>query len=89
MIYIEFWIQIQNSTRGTRSTTPQNFVGLIILYGLCDYVMCKITTGICSDHWLVYFNIYVENPHKGPGYFKLNNTIISDNAYQWKIKQSI
>ena len=50
---------------------------------------CKITTGIRSDHSLVYFNINVENQPRGPGYFKLNNSIILDEDYQEKIKQSI
>ena len=50
---------------------------------------CKITTGFRSDHSLVYFNLNIDNQTRGPGYFKLNNSVILEQEYQNKIKQSI
>ena len=49
----------------------------------------NITTGFRSDHSLVYFNIIIDNQPRGPGFFKLNNSVILEPAYQNKIKQSI
>ena len=49
----------------------------------------KITTGIRSDHSIVYLNINVDNQPRGPGYFKLNNSVLLDIEYQEKIKLSI
>ena len=54
-----------------------------------DISLCKITTGIRSDHSLVYFNLKIVNQPRGPGYFKLNNSVILEKEYQEKIKQSI
>ena len=51
--------------------------------------VCKITTGIRSDHSIVYFKINVDNQPRGPGYFKLNNSVLLDIEYQEKIKQSV
>ena len=50
---------------------------------------CKITTGYRSDHSLVYFNLNTDSQTRGPGYFKLNNSVILEQEYQNKIKQSI
>ena len=50
---------------------------------------CKITTGFRSDHSLVFFNLIIDKQPRGPGYFKLNNSVILDQDYQNKIKQSI
>ena len=50
---------------------------------------CKITTGIRSDHSIVYFNIIVDNQPRGPGYFKLNNSVILEKDYQDMITRSI
>ena len=50
---------------------------------------CKISVGIRSDHSIVYFNLYIENQPRGPGYFKLNNSIILEQEYQNEIKNAI
>ena len=50
---------------------------------------CTITSGFRSDHSLVYFNITIDNQPRGPGYFKLNNSVLLETQYQEKIKQSI
>ena len=50
---------------------------------------CQITTGFRSDHSIVYFNLTTEKHARGPGYFKLNNSVILDKEYQDKIKQAI
>ena len=39
---------------------------------------CKITPGIRSDHSLVYFMFNPVSEVRGPGYFKLNNSILFD-----------
>ena len=50
---------------------------------------CKITSGIRSDHSLVYFDFDTSTETRGPGYFKLNNSIILDHEYQTLIKDNI
>ena len=50
---------------------------------------CKISTGFKSDHSLVYFNININKIKRGPGYFKLNNSILFDKEYQRKVRSSI
>ena len=50
---------------------------------------CKITTGFRSDHSLVNFNLIIDIQPRGPGFFKLNNSVILEHDYQNKIKQSI
>ena len=50
---------------------------------------CKITTGIRSDHSLVYFNFNPCTEPRGPGYFKLNNSILLDEKYQKIIRDTI
>ena len=42
-----------------------------------------------SDHSIVYVNLIIDKQPRGPGYFKLNNSVILDQDYQIKIKQSI
>ena len=37
---------------------------------------CKITSGIRSDHSVVYFTFNPMSEPRGPGYFKLNNSIL-------------
>ena len=37
----------------------------------------------------MYFNIVIDNQPRGPGYFKLNNSVLLETEYQDKIKQSI
>ena len=50
---------------------------------------CNITTGIRSDHSLVYFIFNPYTEPRGPGYFKLNNSILFDAKYQKIIKDTI
>ena len=48
-----------------------------------------ITSGIKSDHYPVLFSIAINPNKRGPGYFKLNNSLLLDTEYQNMIKQSI
>ena len=50
---------------------------------------CKITSGIRSDHSIVYFTFNPISEPRGPGYFKLNNSILLNNEYQNIIRDSI
>ena len=50
---------------------------------------CKITSGIRSDHSIVYFTLNPISEPRGPGYFKLNNSIILNQDYQHIIRESI
>jgi exonuclease III len=49
----------------------------------------KISTGYRSDHSIVYFNLKTETLQRGPGYFKLNNSILLHDEYQEKIRKNI
>ena len=42
-----------------------------------------------SDHTPVILNINILNIKRGPGYFKLNSSLLLDSVYQENIKQSI
>ena len=49
----------------------------------------EIITGIRSDHEPVTLTLCLNKEKRGPGYFKINNSILLDNEYQEKIKSSI
>ena len=42
-----------------------------------------------TDHSLVELKLHKIQPERGPGYFKLNNSILLDTQYQTQIKQEI
>ena len=48
-----------------------------------------IKPGYKSDHSLVELNLNVIQQQKGPGYFKLNNSLLLETEYQTIIKKSI
>ena len=50
---------------------------------------CNINTGYKSDHSIVILNINFNKINRGPGYFKLNNSLILLEDYQTKIRNSI
>ena len=50
---------------------------------------CVIKPGFKTDHSMVSLTLDNQQGEKGPGYFKLNNSILLDAEYQTKIKQSI
>ena len=50
---------------------------------------CKITTGFRSDHSIVFIDFNINDNERGPGFFKLNNSVIFDQEYQNKIKKAI
>ena len=52
-------------------------------------VTCKHNISYKSDHSPVCLNIDVINLTRGPGYFKLNNSLLLDTEYQETIKKSI
>ena len=52
-------------------------------------IKCKIKPGYKSDHSIVILTIdFIQQP-KGPGYFKLNNTLLLENEYKETIKTNI
>ena len=50
---------------------------------------CNINTGYKSDHSIVILSINFNKINRGPGYFKLNNSLILLEDYQTKIRNSI
>ncbi|KAH3823563.1 hypothetical protein DPMN_125370 [Dreissena polymorpha] len=42
-----------------------------------------------TDHSLVELKLHKIQPERGPGYFKINNSILLDTQYQAQIKQEI
>jgi len=42
-----------------------------------------------TDHSLVELKLHNIQPERGPGYFKINNSILLDTQYQTQIKQEI
>ena len=62
----------------------------LISENLCNLInICSIKPGYKTDHSLVYLSINESLLGKGPGYFKLNNSILLDIEYQEKIQLSI
>lgn len=49
----------------------------------------KITTGYKTDHSAVKLTIDTADVNRGPGYFKLNNSLLQDEKYLNMIKKSI
>ena len=49
----------------------------------------NITTNIRSDHSLVYLVLETTKQRRGPGYFKMNNSVLTEEAYQIKIRKAI
>ena len=52
-------------------------------------VSCKHNIGYKSDHSKVSLNIDLISLTRGPGYFKLNNSLLLDKDYQETVKKSI
>ena len=50
---------------------------------------CEIITGIKSDHSPVLLNMAINKQARGPGYFKMNNSILLDEEYKQAIKENI
>lgn len=50
---------------------------------------CKINSGFKSDHSIVILEYTHTTEKRGPGYFKLNNSILFDTQLKQKIKNSI
>ena len=50
---------------------------------------CKIKPGYKSDHSAVILTFNTLEQNKGPGYFKINNSIINDNLYKNQIENAI
>jgi len=53
------------------------------------YAKTNIKPGYKTDHCLVDLTIDNMSMERGPGIFKMNNSILLDNAYQTKVKDSI
>ena len=52
-------------------------------------VSCKHNIGYKSNLSKVSLNIDIINLTRGPGYFKLNNSLLSDKDYQETVKKTI
>ena len=52
-------------------------------------VSCKHNIGYKSDLSKVSLNIDIINLTRGPGFFKLNNSLLSDKDYQETVKKTI
>ena len=62
----------------------------LISNNLVNYIKStKINAGYKSDHSIVNVKFDFVKVKKGPGYFKLNNSLILDIDYQTMIKNSI
>ena len=49
---------------------------------------CKILPSILSDHSPVHLQIrYLHEPNRGPGYWKLNSSLLKDETYKSKVKE--
>ena len=53
---------------------------------VCD---CTIIPGFKSDHSIVTISIHFTNEQRGPGYFKINNSLLLQSEYQKQIKNTI
>ena len=51
-------------------------------------ITCEHKTSYKSDHSIVTLSIDTNTCERGPGYFKLNNSLILDTEYQQKIKKT-
>ena len=71
-----------------------------VIFSILDYILIsnnlvnftsstKIKAGYKSDHSIVNAEFDFIKINKGPGYFKLNNSLILDKDYQTMIKQNI
>ena len=52
-------------------------------------ISCEDKTSYKSDHSIVTLSIDLNECKRGPGYFKLNNSLILDTEYQQQIKENI
>lgn len=52
-------------------------------------ISCKHNLSYKSDHSPVFLNLDILNLARGPGYFKLNNSLLLETEYQDTIKKSI
>ena len=50
---------------------------------------CKIKTAYKTDHSLISISLDLDKIARGPGYFKLNNSLLLDTCYQNIIKRTI
>ena len=57
-----------------------------IVNSVCD---CTIIPGFKSDHLIVTMNIHLTSEQRGPGYFKINNSLLLQDNYQEKIRNAI
>ena len=63
---------------------------LLISDNLLYYVkISQIKPGYKTDHSIITFTIDNLKAERGPGYFKLNNSLLLENEYQTKIKECI
>ena len=58
---------------------------------VCHYVKktCIKPIALCPDHCAVTITILVDNTWRGPGYWKLNNSLIDNLEYRQSIRAII
>ena len=62
---------------------------LISNYLLNTLPKCQIKPGYKTDHSTVILSLDTSEQKRGPGYFKINNTILYNTDYQNQIKSTI
>ena len=50
---------------------------------------CTIIPGFKSDNSVVVINIHLIPEQRGPGYFKINNSLLLQNNYKEKIRNAV
>ena len=50
---------------------------------------CKILPSISSDHDIIEITMNIDKTKRGPGFWKLNNSLLNDNSYKSEIEKLI
>ena len=76
------------------------FISKPYIYSRLDYFLvsnsvvnsvckCTIIPGFKSDHSIVTIDIHLTPEQRGPGNFKINKSLLLQNTYQEKIRNTI
>ena len=89
---IDCW-RVQNPTKRKFTWSQKNpsircrLDYFFIKENICNEIKsCRIIPGISSDHEIVEIVINVGKQTRGPGLWKLNNSLLNDAKYKEKIK---
>ena len=62
----------------------------LISFGLVNLIeKCDILPSLNSDHSMITCKIVLNNSERGPGYWKLNTSLLMDTEYKIMVKQTI